>query len=212
MEYDAGRDERVTIEDMVLDDLEAVAELAHQAWFHSDYQGLQDKVSLFFVTQHLRRATLARVARLGERIVGVMFANVQGEQVVYGDEGRAQMERLEAELEESEVGRYFLSVFRGYVRDHAELEAEARQRCDAECQMYIVLPAMQGTGIGRLLWNDMIRHFRDCGAKRYFLYTDTDCNWQIYERKGLEKAAEDRRIKRDGSDYAQFIYVGDVGE
>ena len=76
--------------------------------------------------------------------------------------------------------------------------------------MYIVLPTMQGTGIGRLLWNDMIDYFRACGAKRYFLYTDTDCNWQIYESKGLEKAAEDRRTKRDGSDYAQFIFVGDV--
>lgn len=210
MEYDAGRDRRVTIEDMALDDLEAVAELAHQAWFHSDYQGMQDKVSLFFVTQHLRRASLARVARLDGRVVGVMFANVRGEQVVYGNEGRAQMERLEAELEQSEAGRHFLSVFRKYVHDHTELEAEARQRCDAECQMYIVLPEMQGTGIGRLLWNDMIEYFRACGAKRYFLYTDTDCNWQIYKRKGLEKAAEDRRTKRDGSDYAQFIFTGGV--
>lgn len=209
MEYDEN-DGRVTIEDMALDDFEAVAELAHQAWFHSDYQGLQDKVSLFFVTQHLRRASLARVARLDGRVVGVMFANVQGEQIVYGEQGRAQMERLEAELEQSEVGRYFLSVFRGYVRDHTELEAGARQICDAECQMYIVLPAMQGTGIGRLLWDDMIDYFRSCGAKRYFLYTDTDCNWQIYKRKGLEKAAEDRSTKRDGSDYAQFIFTGDV--
>ena len=195
---------------MALADLEAVAELARQAWFHSDYRGVQDTVSLFFVTQHLRRATLARVARLDGHIVGVMFANVQGEAVLYGDKVHAQMGCLEGELEESEAGRHFLGVFRAYVRDHSDLEAGARQVCDAECQMYIVLPAMQGAGIGGLLWDDMIEYFRSCGAQRYFLYTDTDCNWRIYESKGLEKAAEDRREKCDGSNYAQFIFTGDV--
>lgn len=209
MDYDESVG-RVSIKDMALEDIDAVAELARQAWFYRDYQGVQDTVAHFFSAQHLRRATLARVARLGGRIVGVMFANVRGEQPVYGDEGCAQMESLEAELESSEVGRHFLSVFRGYVRDHTALEAEARQHCEAECQMYIVAPAVQGKGIGGLLWDDMIRYFRACGAQQYFLYTDTDCDWQIYERKGLEKTAEDWRKEHDGSDYGQFIYVGDV--
>lgn len=199
------------IGNMRLDDMDAVAELARLAWFSGEYHGVQDEVARFFVAHHLERASWARVARLGQEIVGVMLARVEGQPAVCGDYGVQEGERLRQVLCQSEQGRHFLDVFTGYRRDHQEMEADARATCEAECQMYIVNPNKQGQGIGRLLWDDMMNYFASHGARQYFLYTDTDCNWRIYEAKGLARSAERHDMGIDGiPTYSQFVYVGEV--
>ena len=200
---------RLDIVDMRSEDIDAVAALAQAAWF-SRYDALQSTIARYFVMNHFLRATWLRVARLDGEVVGVMLASTNNADAPYHEYAAAEKGRLEQVLNNSEVGRTFLPFFARYVRDHETLEAPARRECDGECQMYIVAPDKQGTGIGSLLWDDMIAHFHAQGVRRYFLYTDTDCNWRIYGVKGLTIVNGKEDVKGDGSTYGQYIYVGEL--
>ena len=67
----------------------------------------------------------------------------------------------------------------------------AGMRCMAQAGAEVILlildPSLQGTGIGARLLGHMEREFRAADVRRYFLYTNTDCNVGFYERRGLNR-------------------------
>lgn len=66
----------------------------------------------------------------------------------------------------------------------------AGHRYDAEVVLFIVDPEAQGLGVGGHLFDALMAYLRVNGAKRYFLFTDTSCNYGFYEHRGLKRVSE----------------------
>lgn len=60
----------------------------------------------------------------------------------------------------------------------------------AEVVLFIVDPESQGLGLGGRLFDALMAYLRDHGAERYFLFTDTSCNYGFYEHRGLKRVSE----------------------
>ena len=61
---------------------------------------------------------------------------------------------------------------------------------DAEVILLILDRMMQGSGVGARLFDGMEQAFRQAGAQRYFLYTNTGCNVGFYDHRGLTRRIE----------------------
>ncbi len=56
--------------------------------------------------------------------------------------------------------------------------------------LFAVAPETRGHGVGTELLAAAQGYLREQGAQRAFLFTDTDCTWEYYERRGMRRAAE----------------------
>ena len=57
---------------------------------------------------------------------------------------------------------------------------------DGEILLFAVDPRAAGRGIGTLLLDELVRRRP---GRRVFLYTDSGCTYQFYERRGFTRAA-----------------------
>ena len=77
---------------------------------------------------------------------------------------------------------------------------------DAEVILLILDRMMQGSGVGARLFDGMEQAFRQAGAQRYFLYTNTGCNVGFYDHRGLTRRIERTVPGKDGSATTYYLY------
>lgn len=66
-------------------------------------------------------------------------------------------------------------------------EAKKHLTFDGELSFFAVHPAAHGKGVGSLL----LQHAeQNHGGSTIYLYTDTGCTYQFYEKRGFERAGE----------------------
>ena len=211
MRKDLGEAE-IRYRPMALPDFDGVVALNETEWFldpgtseatEAGHLSAQLDILIF-----LQSASFAAVAECGGEIVGVVLADVWADSPLFAEAGVLK-DRVEAELDASEEGRAALRELVDFHAGYAELADEVRERCQAEWQLFLVSKAMRGRGVGGELWRRLRAHLRARGVTAYFLYTDTGCDWRIYEDKGMERAVERRGEESiDGSTADRYIYVG----
>jgi N-acetylglutamate synthase-like GNAT family acetyltransferase len=83
------------------------------------------------------------------------------------------------------------------LKDYYEFERNAHTQmmenceCDTtyELALFAVSSKSRGHGVGSELLRQCVLRLKEAGAKSYFLYTDTNCNWQYYENRGMKRCA-----------------------
>lgn len=196
---------------MTLADLDAVVELDWTEWFRSGDgpEQLGRMAARLDILTFLRTTTFAHVAECGGRIVGVVLADLWGEAPAI--EGRGALrDEADAALRASDQGRAMADELADYHACGAQMAAEVRGECQGEWQLFLVSKAVRGRGVGRELWRRVREYLRDGGVRRYYLYTDSTCPWQIYANHGMVRAAERRGVPDTGGEPSDaFIYVGE---
>lgn len=197
---------------MALADLDAVVELDWAEWFRSDdgSEQLGRMAARLDVLAFLRTTTFAHVAECGGEIVGVVLADLWGEPPAIEGCG-ALRDEADAALRASERGRAMADELADYHACGAQMAADVRGECQGEWQLFLVSKAVRGRGVGRELWRRVRAYLRGGGVRRYYLYTDSTCPWQIYANHGMVRAAERRGQESiDGTVADKFIYVGEL--
>ena len=98
-------------------------------------------------------------------------------------------------------------VYLDEVRATEEMRVEAGLAGQPRAPLLVVSGAARGHGLGRRLLDRARDHFRRHGSERYWLVTDTDCDWPFYEHLGLERLAQ-RPGTVAGAPDTYFIYGG----
>ena len=106
----------------------------------------------------------------------------------------------------SETGRRALRIELAVARVDTRLLRDAGRSYAAEVTLFLVGPCMRGRGVGGRLFSRMMRSFRSCGVRDYFLYTDTSCDVGFYDRRGLTRVAARTLDYATGRDH-----IGDDG-
>lgn len=91
--------------------------------------------------------------------------------------------------------------------NQTEMRAEAGLANQPRVLLLVVGEAARGHGLGRRLLARARDHFSRHGAERYWLVTDTDCDWPFYEHLGLERLAERTGAVADAPE-RYFVYGG----
>ena len=91
---------------------------------------------------------------------------------------------------------------------HGRRSRRGSRSCNGlRCRRYGFGRGSRSHGLGRRLLARARDHFSRHGAERYWLVTDTDCDWPFYEHLGLERLAERTGAVADAPE-RYFVYGG----
>lgn len=152
---------------------------------YSDNRLLLFLYGRYFWNLELTRATRVLAAYDGEHLAGVLLAAMEGEALACP----------------SPLGRLYvraLDFLQGLlVRDGADVYTDANRemldryrrycRPDGELLFLAVDPERMGQGIGSFL---LSRLERELPGRTVFLFTDSACTYQFYDRRGFTRAGE----------------------
>ncbi|MGI5122723.1 GNAT family N-acetyltransferase [Marinactinospora thermotolerans] len=168
-----------------------------------------------YLRERLLASTYTRVAVKDGRAVGVIMGRVPGRpRVPHAGRNRLltwfHMGRIAVTglSDLPSLAQYF--KFDGVYR---RLRHSTSAPLTDELTLFAVDASTRGTGVGKALYQDYLRHLRDQGRTDFYLYTDSLCSYGFYESRGMTRAAaEEMQIRLDGETepLGVFLYAGQV--
>ena len=138
----------------------------------------------YFLNSELERASQVLAAYTGDRLVGVLMADMKAEPKMntsFWSKLYVKMVNFAMSLVKVGLDSYDeanKAMFNEYSKN---------ANPDGEICFFAVDPTIQGKGIGTLLLEELGRHEK---GKLVYLYTDDNCNYLFYEYKGFERLGE----------------------
>lgn len=174
---------------------------------------LLDSALEVYLAERLAASTYAQVAVREGRAVGVLMGQVSGQAWLPGRiRNRLRMWAHMGRIaltgfgERKTLGQYF-----AFGPAYRRLRREATVPPTDELTLFAVDAGTRGSGVGSAMYRDFLDHLRACGRRDFYLYTDTWCTYEFYERQGMRRAAEETMTLRFGSDTEElgiYLYAG----
>lgn len=183
--------DEVIYRDFKESDIPELSEILGDTWFGTFEEELKREAGLQSLASFLCRATFIRVAEYHGEVVGIVAAS----------SGNPSQESLDYwhSLEKDSLERVknsFPEVEKNLVAYYTRFEAahdNMLSQCDdlgLELTLFAVSEKSRGLGVGTNLYKQALAYFAEIGAKRMYLFTDTDCTWQYYEHRGMKRVAK----------------------
>lgn len=139
----------------------------------------------YFLYLELKRATQVLAAYMGDRLVGVLMADMKNEQKKYSSFWR----NFYVKIVDTVMAIAYKNGTAPYDTANTAMLKEYVKRAnpDGEICFLAADPTIQGKGIGTLLLNELEKRQK---GKLIYLYTDDNCTYQFYEHKGFERSDE----------------------
>lgn len=135
------------------------------------------------VCEALAGTTLPLAAYEDDRLLGYLLASFNGEAEPFARSWEALFHRVVSALSPlTGSGR----AEEPYVAANREMRSGISPEPDGEILLFAVDPRAAGRGIGTLLLDELVRRRP---GRRVFLFTDSGCTYQFYERRGFTRAA-----------------------
>lgn len=139
----------------------------------------------YFFYLELKRATQVLAAYIGDRLVGVLLADMKNEPKRCPSFWR----NLYVKIVDAAMAVAFRNGTGPYDAANAAMlkEFKKRAKSDGEICFLAADPAIQGKGIGTKLLNELSKREK---GKLVYLFTDDNCTFQFYEHKRFERSGE----------------------
>lgn len=139
----------------------------------------------YFLYLELKRATQVLAAYIGDRLVGVLMADMKNEPKKYSSIWR----NFYIRIVDTVMAIAYKNGTAPYDTANAAMLKEYIKKAnpDGEICFLATDPTIQGKGIGTLLLNELEKRQK---GKLIYLYTDDNCTYQFYEHKGFERTEE----------------------
>ncbi|NMM99993.1 acetyl transferase [Bifidobacterium sp. DSM 109958] len=206
----------VTLRPLRRDDYPALAGMLRRMWYADPATSEACARRLATIDLHhcLSCSTIATVAECGGEVVGMILARVDAD-ASFGRSTplnrhvrRVMYEALP--LPFSAEGRRGIRDALNMVAVDARLMRGLTGRYDAEIVLFLVDERQRGRGVGRALFDHVMRRFRAGGVRRYFLFTDTTCDVGFYDHRGLTRVREEATSHVDGTSDTYYLVEGEA--
>lgn len=153
--------------------------------WYTDKKWEQYLYSKYFLYWELSKATQVLAAYSGDEMVGVLFAEIYGEEKAY----KSLWHELYIKIAETMMALIFKDGPSAYGDANKEMFEAYKQKIkpDGEITFFVVDPELMGKGIGTKLLNELEKREK---GKEVYLYTDSGCTYQFYEKRGFERTEE----------------------
>jgi ribosomal protein S18 acetylase RimI-like enzyme len=194
-------------------DLPALYRLDRLMWFaHMSVEGtdFSQQCAINDVHGMLMRMTWARLAVVDGSVAGVIASCVTAD-TPYPAELTDRLDADWQQMRESMTSPAARKLLRAMDQDQAEnqrFEAHARADTDAEIVLFLLDASVRGRHLGSRMYDMCIDHFREMGARSYFLFTDSTCSYGFYDHRGLTRIASMDGSAPFFSPIRKYIYVG----
>lgn len=140
-----------------------------------------------YLSACLLEQSFVRVAEINGRPVGV----IMGKKLPHRHRPLRWLLRYAAAqllLCTTSEGRRAARLFADIEGIDEKLLSQAGRSYQGELSFFIVDGSCRGLGVGRALYASLMDYFAREGIREAYLFTDTDCNFSFYERRGWKRS------------------------
>lgn len=204
----------ITLREFRETDLEEAESILESAWNYRKVcsEEIAKKVSKAFLYGCLANQTFAKVAVWQGRVVGIIMAKK-----VKGFRRPRKYRRKEllytADLLRTREGREAAFLFLSDHRINDRLLKRSGRQYQAELALFAVSNEAQGKGVGKRLFSSALDYMKKQGVEQYYLFTDTTCNYQFYDARGMIqrcRESESFQIKGKRQKETFFLYESEI--
>ena len=185
-------------------DAEDIKKIINEAFYIHRYvtgRLVLDSALEIYLRERLLASTWTRVAVQDERVVGIIMGQVDGQPRLGGRFTNRLLTRAHT-LRAGSLGLPQWKSMRqssAFDRVYGELRKKTPSPLTDELTLFAVDSSTRGLGIGKTLYRDYLDHLRSLGRSDFYLYTDSLCTFQFYEKQGMTRtASEDMNLVLDG--------------
>lgn len=141
--------------------------------------------SKYFWNSEISQATQAYGAYVDGAFAGTLLARMDSERPILKSLWRSSLSKLMDWI----IQHFYGGMTTAYDRANTKMLAcyQRKESLDGEILFFAVNPEIVGQGVGTLLLEKLAKVER---GKRVYLYTDSGCTYQFYQRKGFEKVGQ----------------------
>lgn len=152
---------------------------------YTDRRSEQMLYTRYLFYKELTRATQVLAAYSGDRLLGVLIAELRGEKRAC----RSLFGSCFVAVSDLLMGIAFRGAGSDYDTANEEMHREFTARCDpdGEIGFFVTDPDLCGQGIGTLLLQELSRREK---GRTVYLYTDSCCTYAFYDRRGFTREAQ----------------------
>ena len=140
----------------------------------------------YFLYMELNRATKIIAAYEGDKLAGVLLAEIKGEKPVQYSFFRNIYVKVFDALQHLFAGRAVVAYDEANKKMLADYKSKVKT--DGELIFLAADPCIKGKGTGTVLLDELKK--RESG-KRIYLFTDNACTYQFYEHRGFNRVEEE---------------------
>jgi predicted N-acetyltransferase YhbS len=174
-------------------DYDDLHRLTRGAWFSEDYKKYPTATNAFVdldIIHALSDTSFGRVAVVDGQVAGLILASAnQASKDLRMIVPSPKEAILTLHHQEAAVRDYFYKMMAEEQRADDDLYHKASQSVNYQGRivLFIVDPNFQGLGLGGRLFRLANEYFTEQGVDKYYLFTDTSCDYSFYEHKGLRQ-------------------------
>lgn len=192
------------------EDASFLEEIIRKTWHYDDFCSPKTagKLAKIFLYSCLTNQTFSRVAVLEGKPVGIILGK---HCAIHKCPPSLRIRQISSifSLLLSREGRKTAKIFQAVDGLDKELLKECGISYPAELALFAVDPGCRGKGIGKILFQSFLEYLKKYHLSRFYLYTDTSCNFGFYEHQGMKRRIEKTKsfhIKGQNVTMHFFIY------
>lgn len=197
-------------------DASAVKRMINEAFYIHKYARspkLLDSALELYLAECLAASSYAKVAEIQGHTVGILMGRVAKHRYLPG----RQLQRLSVLYNLAKIGltgfreRATLLQYFAFDGAYKRLRQHTTAPLTNELTLFAVDASTRGSGVGSALYQEYMEYLRAHGRSDFYLYTDSLCTFEFYERQGMTRAAAET-IDLSFDDVSQqvgvYLYTG----
>lgn len=191
-------------------DYAALEKIIRDAWNYESFASPKTalKMSKLMLASYLANQNFTCVAVNNGEPVGVIMAKAARQPPHRAPLGYT-LSRLASALAllVSKEGRAVAHMQKAFSSLDEKLLVESGQTFEGEIAFFAIAETQQGLGLGKTLFDRALCFFQTQGAKNFFLYTDSTCNYGFYEHRNMKRLNEQNYSLRPYKDMDILFFL-----
>ncbi|MDR2834460.1 MAG: GNAT family N-acetyltransferase [Streptococcaceae bacterium] len=206
--------DKITFRNVEQQDLATLCAIIKETWdcdeFIKDEQVLKAAIQVY-LNQVLLASSYGKVAVLDGEVVGVIFASIKGEDLIYRLLVESEMENIFVLMNADESDKAsFIEYMYKLDSSYEELIVNRAQDYDGTLQFLALSPKARGKGVGKLLWQTLHTYLKEKEIASIYVYTDNGCNFEFYDYQGFARVDTKEVVMKFGDEAESMeIYLYD---
>lgn len=172
-------------------DYDDIANIISDTWGYEKFctNKTAHKMGRLYLASCLCEQTFNTVAVRENRVVGIIMGNnIQTSHTQ--SINKWFLLKCSVAMMLSSQGRKVIKMFRGFDSINENLLKESEKSFDGTLSFFAVKSSERGTGVGGKLYGELMTYFKTEKINNFYLFTDTSCNFDFYEHKGMKRIGE----------------------
>ncbi len=192
------------------DDFEAAAEILRDEWHHRTANDAFNRLEAHYDLAHsLSISTFSQVVLIDGVVRGIVLARANNEPHLHANRWCEREQALLSQM--ARLDERATDALRAFAHAEARVNDALLEESGIEPAAQITLLAVssnaRGLGIGSVLLDAATSYCSANGAERAYLFTDANCSWEFYDRRGLKRMASHHANREERTMLPREMYL-----